>query len=389
MDEQLQKALDGLQERVDAKLNEINTAAEEGKVAKGQIADLDSMLKDQKDATGELKQRILDLEQRGANLDSDEGELKSVGTQFVESESFKNYQSGQSTKARAEFKATLINNGNDLSRHDQIDAVQGVALRQLNILPSLMQGTADSNIIYFPRETAFTNNADGQGAEGTTKAESAVTIAEVNEPIITIAHFLPVSKQALEDSTWLQSYLDTRMSHGVMNKLDAHIVSGLSASNQISGWVDGNSTATNPAGTGNIFGLANKMKTEIESADYVPDYFYMNPIDFAAMETIQRGTGDAAYVAASGAINYVNNGMTLLLWGVPVIKSNNIPQGTIYCKSRMADQFVSRSDVALEMFEQDSDNVQKNLVTVRAEMRGALLTFAPTAIRSGLISGIT
>ena len=88
-------------------------------------------------------------------------------------------------------------------------------------------------------------------------------------------------------------------------------------------------------------------------------------------------------------MNYVNNGMTLLLWGVPVIKSNNVPAGTIYCKSRMADQFFTRQDIVVEMFEQDSDNVQKNLVTVRAESRGALAVYAPAAIRSGVIASIT
>lgn len=386
---ELKSALDGMQTRIDSKLNEINAAAEEGKAAKGMIADLDAMIKDQKAASDEMKGRLLDLEQKGAALDGQKEAQKSLATQFVESESFKAFKSGQTTKASVELKTALINNGNDLSRIDQIDMVQGVALRQLNILPTIQQGMADSNSINFPRENAFTNNADGQGAENTTKQESAIDISNVNEPIITIAHTLPVSKQALDDSTWLQSYLDSRMGHGVLNAADAQIVSGLSASDQLSGWADSNSTVTDPTGTGNIFGLANKMKTEIETADYMPDYFYMNPVDFAAMETIQRGTGDAAYVAASGALNYVNNGMTLLLWGVPVVKSNNVPAGTIYCKSRMADQFVEREGVTVQMFEQDADNVKKNMITVRAEMRGALLVFAPAAIRSGVIASIT
>jgi HK97 family phage major capsid protein len=179
------------------------------------------------------------------------------------------------------------------------------------------------------------------------------------------------------------------MVHGINNKVEQQVIAGLAASGQLSGWADSNSTATVPTGTGNVFGLANKMKYEIISADYEPAYFYFNPVDFAAMETIQRGAGDAAYVAASGAINYVNNGMTMLLWGLPVVVSNNVPAGTIYCKAREADMYAQRQGTVIEMFEQDSDNVQKNLVTVRAETRGALLTFAPTAIRSGVIASIT
>ncbi|GAG02504.1 unnamed protein product, partial [marine sediment metagenome] len=78
-----------------------------------------------------------------------------------------------------------------------------------------------------------------------------------------------------------------------------------------------------------------------------------------------------------------------LLWGLPVIMSNNVPAGTLICKSVDADMFADRQSTVIEMFEQDDTNVQSNLVTVRGEARGAALNFVPAAIRTGLISGIT
>ena len=393
MSVEVKAALDSLEQRIDTSLKGIQEKAEAGeKAGTKAIADLDSMLKEHQDLASSvagLKGKMTDLLQRTESQEERKQEQKGFLQQFAESDSFAAYKSGTTTKARHEVKTAIVNDGNDTSRHFQVDGVQGVSLRQLAIAPSILQGSTDSNIIYFSRENSFTNNADGQGAEGTTKAESAVDIAEVNKPVITVAHTIPVSKQALDDSSFLSSYLDMRMAHGVRSKIDAQIVGGLSASGQISGWADSNSTATDPTSTGNIFGLANKMKTEIETADFMPDFFYMNPTDFAAMEITQRGTGDAAYVAASGAINYVNNGMTLLLWGIPVIKSNNVPAGTIYCKSRMADQLFTRQSTVVEMSEHDGDNFKQNMVTVRAEARAALAVYAPAAIRSGVIASIT
>lgn len=79
----------------------------------------------------------------------------------------------------------------------------------------------------------------------------------------------------------------------------------------------------------------------------------------------------------------------MLLWGLPVVTSNSVPVGTIICKSIDADMFADRMSTAVEMFEQDDTNVQSNLVTVRAEARGAALNFVPSAIRAGTIADIT
>jgi hypothetical protein len=98
-------------------------------------------------------------------------------------------------------------------------------------------------------------------------------------------------------------------------------------------------------------------------------------------------SGDGAFVAASGAVSYVNNGLTPLLWGLPVVLSNNIPQGTIVCKSFEASMYFDRESVVIEMFEQDEDNVSNNLVTVRGENRGAQAIFRPEAITTGAVAG--
>ena len=263
------------------------------------------------------------------------------------------------------------------------------AFRMLTVMDTVTQGQTSSNIVYYSRELGWTNNAAGT-AEGGNKPESDLTFEEVTVPIITIPHFIKVSKQALDDSSFLQSYIDRRMSHGINNAVEQQVISGDGTGQNYSGWLAaGNFVEIDPAGTTDIYGLASKQKYAMIAADYMPEYFYMNPLDWATAETIRRAAGDAAFVAASGAVNYVNNGLQPMLWGLPVVLSNNIPQGSIICKSTVADMHMNRQSTTVEMFEQDGDNVTTNLVTIRAEMRGAEAVMIPTAINRGLISGIT
>ena len=394
MSNEIKSALDSLEARINERLKEANEKAALGEsTSKESKATLDAMLKDHSElikAFDNVKKDVNSLLQKGHEVQAESDSKQTLGETFVNSDSFKSFRSDRDVKrASVEYKNTVVNSGNNTSTHSQLEGVYGAAFRRLTVMPTLQMGATDSNILYYSRETTWSNNAAGQ-AEGSAKAESDWAATEVTRPVQTIAHFIKVSKQALDDSSFLASHIQRRMIHGINNKVEQLVITGDGVGPNISGWTAaGNSTATSPIGTGNIFGLAREMVTDIIDSDYEPSYFYFNPRDWAKLETTQRGTGDAAYVGASGAINYANNGLTGILWGVPVIQSSNVPLGTIFCKSSDADLYADRAGTVIEMFEQDGTNAQSNLVTVRAETRGALAVFAPTAIRTGVIGGIT
>ena len=385
---EVKTALDGITDKVDSAIKQMNgQIVESGEASKAVKSALDSHLSEWAEIKKDFEADIAELQQK--TVKQPEPEHKTMGSQFIGSEQFKSWMDGKTQKARLEIKNTIVNSGNDTSRHEQMPGLVPGAFRQLTVMPTVSKGQTSSNVIYFSRELAWTSNA-AETAEAASKPESALTFEEVTTNVRTIPHIIKVSKQALDDSAFLSSYIDSRMRHGVNNRMEYQVINGDGTGQNLSGWLaTGNNTATAAASTGNIYGLANKMKYEVIAADYSPDYFYMNPADWATVETTQRGTGDAAYVGASGAVTYVNNGLTPLLWGLPVILSNNIPSGTIICKSVDADMFADRMSTTIEMFEQDEDNVQTNLVTVRGEARGAALNFVPAAIRVGTIADIT
>lgn len=389
---EIKQAISQLEQNVAEKLTkstqEVAAFGSESKATREELKaaanELESVVKQQ----AELKSELTELLQSRA-ADGKQAEVKTGGQEFIDSAEFKNFAAGQSQKVRVELKNTIVNSGNDTSRHEQLGGVVPGAFRPLTVMPTVAQGAVNSNTVYYSRELGWTNAAAGT-AEGAAKPESTLTFEEIDTPVRTIPTFLKVSKQALDDSTFLASYIDRRLRHAIDTTVESQIVNGDGTGQNLSGWLaTGNSTVTSPLLTVDIFGLANKMLYEIVSADYTPDFFYMNPQDWGNLETARRATGDNAFIAASGAVNYVDDGKTKLLWGLPVVVSNAIPVGTVICKSMDADMYGNRSGTVVEMFEQDGNNVTTNLITVRAETRGAEMVFTPAAIRTGDITAIT
>lgn len=386
---ELKAGLTDIEAKLDQKLEAQNK--ESGKATESVRADIKAMAEDHHKMSVELNDAMTALEQKASNSSESEKFSLGLGSQFVASDAFKNFKDGTQNKARATFMNNTILEGTDnsVTRHEQMPGVVAGAFRQLNVMQTVMQGTTTSNVIYYSRELSWTNNA-AETAEGVVKPESDLTFEEITENVRTIPHFIKVSKQAMDDSSFLSSYIDRRMRHGVNQKIESQVIAGDGTGVQLNGWLKaGNNVATDPLLTIDIYGLANKMKYEIIAADYEPSYFYMNPADWSTAETTRRAAGDGAFIAASGAVSYVNNGLTPLLWGLPVILSNSIPVGTLICKSVDADMYFNREDVVVEMFDQDENNVQSNLITVRAEARGAEAVMVPAAIRTGAIGSIT
>ena len=388
----LKEGLGELKNQLDTRLDE--QAKNNGKASQEVRADMKAMAEDfasmQKEVVS-LNDAVTGIEQQGVTLKGSAPAL-SMGSQVVSSASFKNYMAGQTNKFSGTFQNNTIVTGGDnsITRHDQLPGVVPGAFQRLDVIGTVAQGSTESNIIHYSRESGWTNNAAGQ-VEGSAKAESILAFEEVAVPVRTMAHFIKASKQALDDSTFLASYIDQRMGHGVRNLIEQQVINGDGTGQNLSGWLaNGNNTIVDGAGLVDIFGATNKLKETIEVANYMPDYFYFNPANWSQLELIRRGTGDAAFVGGDGgALYYPQNGMPPMLWGIPVIVSNNIPLNTILCKSRGADMYFSREGVGVQMFEQDDTNVQSNLVTIRAEARGAEAVMVPAAIASLDVTSIT
>jgi HK97 family phage major capsid protein len=362
---------------------------ENGEATKGVKDELKAQTERNDEIAAEMKRlegEITELFQKGTKGETKQAP-KSIGAQFVESEQFKNYQSGSSNKASMEFKNTIIGEGgspqepnNDIVPLQTMAGIVGGAFRQLRLLDLINTGQASGNTIHYTRELTF-SNAAAETAEGTTKPEATLTFEGIDTPVRTIAHFLKVSKQVLDDAPALQSYIDRRLRYGVELRMEKQIINGDGTSPNLSGMLaSGNFTSLTAASGDNNFDFANKAKYKVVESDYQADYYLINPADWGAMERLKDNDGR---YSGDGAVGYLQNGLIPTLWGLPVIPSNSVPAGKLLSVANDASMFWQRQASTVEIFDQNEDDVKNNLLTIRGEARGAFTVFRPSAIVAG------
>lgn len=317
---------------------------------------------------------------------------KTAGAEFVDSDEFKALQvaggSGRMTKKYDSpifMKNTIIGEGGSpqdpesviVQRHEMPGIVPG-AFRMLSLLDVIPMGITASNLIHYTRELTFTNAA-AETAEAATKPEATLTFEDVSAPVRTIAHWIKVSKQVMEDAPALQTYIDQRLRYGVRLRFEQQLLAGTGVSPLLSGLIgDTNNHTALVAVSGEInFDAANRAKYAVVSADYMPDAYLINPADWGIMERKKDGQG--RYFGDQGVINYLAGGLIPTLWGLPVILSNSVPLGQFVAISLASMMAWLRQEATVTIHDQDTDNVQKNLLTIRGEMRAAFTVFRPAA----------
>jgi HK97 family phage major capsid protein len=338
-------------------------------------------------AAKELKamgDRLLEIEQKQAEGIKKGYEMpKSLGESFATSDEFKAFAEGRTSKARLEIKNTITGqSGSPAANSDTIVAPQrqvGIvagAFRNLRIRDIMPSGTTSSNLVEYTRELAFTNAA-AETAEGATKPEATLTFELASAPVKTIAHWLKLSKQVMDDAPALASYVDTRLRYGVDLRIDQQLLNGNGSGQNIGGLAKaGNHTAFTPASGDNAIDSINRAIYLVAAADYNATAIILNPADWGAIERTK--TQDDAYVFGAP------QRLAPTLWGLPVVATNTMTAGKFMVGAfDMAAQVWNRQGTVVEMSEADDTNFQKNLVTVRAEARLALAIYRPVSIQYG------
>lgn len=395
-DENLVKAVGAIEEKIGQKFDQYHQELEEhGKATAATREELKAMAADHADMVKgfpEMQERVKQVEQElasGVSLKSGGGKNESWGKQFTGSDSFASFKSGDIAKASVQVKNTIIGEGgspqdpqNTLVQADRLAGIVPGAFRLLNVLDVVPSGATDSNQIEYTRELAFTNNA-AEAAESAAKAQTDLTFELVSDPVRTIAHWIKASKQVLDDASMLESYINRRMAYGVRKRLQTQILKGNGTSPNIVGLDQtGRHTDFTPTSGDTALDSLNRAKYAVIAQDYEPDFIFMNPADWGAIERLKKSND--GYVAGDGAgLTYINGGLQPVVWGVPVIPTNDVASGKFYIGDSNAMQLFMREGVSVQMFEQDDTNVQSNLLTIRAEMRAALAVYLPAAIHYG------
>ncbi len=336
---------------------------------------------------GELTEKCLELERKmSAGVEQSQQAAETAGSLLVKSDAFQTMAQGRSQFARIELKTAIVNatgQNQPLVADMRVPGIINTPNRVLTIRDVLPVGRTSSNLVQFTKENVFTNNAGAQysspNRENVTKPESGITFTLANAPVVTLAHFIPVSRQVLDDAPQLESYVNSRLTYGLKLEEEDQLLNGSGTSGNISGILaSGNNTAYNRSATGDTkLDTLRKAITQAALSEYTADTVVINPEDWEAIELLKASDGQ--YIMA--------NPMDMAgprIWGKRVVATNSIAQGTFLVGAMsMGAQIWDRMDAAVQISYEDGDNFKKNMATLLAEERLALTVYRPSAFIKG------
>jgi HK97 family phage major capsid protein len=266
----------------------------------------------------------------------------------------------------------------------RVEAITPLAQRQLRIRDLLPQSRTTNNSVDFIKESAFTSAASPQ-TEGSAKGEAADTFTIDSERVTTIAHWLPMSVQVLDDLPELRKFIDNKLMYGVKLREETEIISGDDLGSHLRGLT---LAASSYAGTYNSGSdtKADKLRhgiLELAIRDEAVTGMVLNPVDYHTIELIKddvNGANTGRYVIGDP----LGGAMTVrTLWGVPVVQSNSIASGRFLMGNFQMAEIFDRQDATIDLSRDHDDYFIRNLVAVRCEERMTFIVRRPAAFTYG------
>lgn len=291
------------------------------------------------------------------------------------------------------FHNTQIVNPNPLSNDNPLVPAQRIpgiiypVEQRLTVRDLLPQARASSNLIEFAVEASYTSNAGAQGStspvghgEGELKRESAFTFTLSSAPVVTIAHWIPASRQVLSDATMLQGHLTGRLLYGLKLKEEQDLLTADGGAGQVQG--------INNAATAFSYGVTNqtildtllKAILQVSLSNYEASGFILHPIDWYAAMLLKDTTNRYLFSDPQSMVSP-------RVWAKPVVATQSQTQGRFTAGAfSLGAQIWDKDDATVRISENVNDHFIRNMVAILVEERLALTIYRSTAFVSGLVS---
>lgn len=360
--------------------DEVKAKADELLATQTKLSDAQQKLSEKLEV---LETRNHDLEQKLASRrGGGEDERKSVGQQVSESEDLKMFvKNGARGSVRIGINQAITSatgSAGDLIAPQRETEIVGLPRRQMTIRNLIPAGRTSSNLIEYVKMITRTNNARVV-SEGAQKPESNYVYEKDDAPVRTIAHWVHVSRQAMDDAAQLQTEVDGELRYGLDFAEELEILKGDGTGQHLEGLV--------PAATAYSAPFAVSGETMIDTlrlallqaslAEYPADGIVLHPSDWTRIELLKDGENRYLWANPRGT-NAPG------LWGRAVLETQAMDEDEFLVGAfRMAATIYDRMDAEVLVSSEDRDNFIKNMLTVRAEKRLALAVKRPGALVTG------
>lgn len=251
------------------------------------------------------------------------------------------------------------------------------ALLNLDLLDLLPSGTTDSNIIQYVQVAAIPGYA-AETAELTLKPQEGITFTDATAPVRTIAGWIKMARQAMDDIAGLATLINTLIPYDVRRRVINQILQGDGVGQNIRGIYNtsGIGAPASVAGDNVLDGILRALTTVVLS-DGDPSFVALNPMSWLNIATMKAaGSGEYMLQEPAGVQAAYGN---RTVWGLAVTQNRLIPQANPLVGDRMGATVLVREGVNIKTSDADQDDFVNNRVTVLGETRIAFPVWRPTA----------
>jgi hypothetical protein len=335
-------------------------------------------------------------------------EYKSLGQRFIESTEFKGHRDSgfmdsafvvedQEITYGAQFKdvhsgsiGTVTHPGFGTVQRAPMVSAPMLTWRVRDLFPQM---NTNSVMIEFIEELGFVDAGDNAAAmvperEGTPptdtfglKPKSTIHFNIKTTPIRTLAHWVPASRNVLDDEPQLRGIIDTRLLYGLRLVEDQQLLLGDGTGQNLLGIFNTPGIQLFPSGTYHAptnetyVDAIRRGATRVMLAQYDPTGVVVHPYDWERME-LTKDTQGRYLVAGS-----VTSGAEKRLWQMPVVATPACPEGTALIGAfGLGAQVFDRMQSNIRTADQHADFFIRNAIVVLAEERLGLAVYRPASM---------
>jgi HK97 family phage major capsid protein len=248
--------------------------------------------------------------------------------------------------------------------------VDRVVRKRYGIMDAVNRGTTSSKFVTYVQQTAGSTGA--WTGESASKTEQSPSWAEISEEVKKIAGYVKVSKEMLEDLSFVRGEINNDLLAGLSEQIEEALINGSGIGSVINGLLSvpmalptanfGATPFNASVQDANQSDCIRIAKAVVEQENFTPTHVILNPIDIASLQLTKESTGGYTYPM------YIPMQGEMRVADMIVVSSNYITAGTYIVGDMSKVNVKFRNDLNLSVG-LDQDDFTRNMITILAEAR--------------------
>jgi HK97 family phage major capsid protein len=275
-------------------------------------------------------------------------------------------------KASATMLESSNISGGNVPVEQRIAGFNTIASRQVRFLDIIGRGAASSNIISWVYQ-ANKDGAAGATAEGATKNLIDFDLVVASESVVKMTAYIKVSTEMLSDVDFIETEINNELMRELMKVIETGAYSGAGTTGLLHG-VKTTATAFAAGSFALAIDNANQVDVLAVAANQIaiadqsaPTAILMHPTDVTKLKVAKVSSTDKRYIERLQMISG-----SLTMDGIPIIPTTLVTVGE-YLIGDFSKATLYEKEAVNVVMGYDGNDFTKNLQTIRAEWRGAVV----------------